>query len=163
MLDGIAGDSVDAGGGVDLLDAIDAAQIAGADLSGSGFGVGTDGAEGEDAAGAHAEHTADNALLAHAQAEEGVLVALGLEELHHRHIVREGGGGGDNLVEVGGDSEHFIERGLEVAGGAEVVGRDDEAGALAQAGEHFGLGLERAFEFEVDDLAAGLLGFVESG
>src|ERR1700690_3365337 len=65
MLDGIAGDSVDAGGGIDLVDAIDAAEVARTDLAGRGLRLGADGSEGERAAGAHAEHAADDALLAH--------------------------------------------------------------------------------------------------
>ena len=56
MLDGIAGDSIDAGSGVDLIDAIDAAQIPRTDLSGRGLepGTGIDCAKSKYAAGAHA-------------------------------------------------------------------------------------------------------------
>ena len=121
MLDRIAGDSIDAGGGVDLLDAVDTAQIARADLAGRGFKIRADRAKGENAAGAHAEHAADDALLSHAQPDERVLVALGLQKLHHGHVVGECGGGGDDLVEVGRDLQHFFQRLLELAGGVEIV------------------------------------------
>ena len=75
MLDGIAGDAIDASGGVDLLDAVDAAQVPRTDLTGSGFEIGTDRAKGERAARAHAEHAADDALLSHAQADQRMLAA----------------------------------------------------------------------------------------
>src|SRR5260370_27953194 len=39
MLDGIAGDSVDASRSVDLIDAVDAAQIPSTDLTGCGFKI----------------------------------------------------------------------------------------------------------------------------
>ncbi len=50
--DGISGNAVDASGGIDRLDAVDAAQFLGGDLAGSGFFSGTDGGEGENTAGA---------------------------------------------------------------------------------------------------------------
>ena len=49
---GIAGDSVDAGGDVDALDAVDVAQFLRGDLAGRGFFAGDGGGESEDAAGA---------------------------------------------------------------------------------------------------------------
>jgi hypothetical protein len=103
MFDGIAGDSIDASGGVDLVDAVDAAQIPGADLTGCGFEIGADRAKGESAAGAHAEHAADDALLSHAQPDQRMRGALRLQKLHHAHVIGERGGGSDDLVEVGRD------------------------------------------------------------
>src|ERR1700692_2988643 len=49
MFHGIAGYSVDAGGGIDLFDTINSAQIARADLAGRGFKIGADRAKGENA------------------------------------------------------------------------------------------------------------------
>ena len=50
MFDRIPCHSVDTSCGVDLIDAVDVAQIARADLSGSGFEIGIDSAKGEDTA-----------------------------------------------------------------------------------------------------------------
>jgi len=100
MLDGVAGDSVDASGSIDLIDAVDAAQFPRTDLTGCGFKIGADRAKGENAPGAHAEHAADDALLSHAQPDQRMLVALRLQKLHHGHIVRERGGGADDFVKI---------------------------------------------------------------
>ena len=121
MFDGIAGDSIDARGGVDLIDAVDTAEIPGSDLTGRGFEIGADRAKGESAAGAHIEHAADDALLSHAQPDQRMLGTLLLQKLHHGHVVGERGGGGDDLVEVGRDLQHFCERLIEVAGDAEIM------------------------------------------
>jgi hypothetical protein len=95
MFDGIAGDSVDASGGVNLIDAVDAAQIARTDLAGCGLkvGLGIDRAKCKGAASAHAEHAADDTLLSHAQTDERMLAAPGLQKFHHRHVVGKRSGG----------------------------------------------------------------------
>ncbi len=161
MLDGIAGDAIDASGGIDLIDAVNAAQVARTDLAGSGFKIGADGGEGERAAGTHAEHAADDALLSHAQADQSMLAALRLQKLHHGHVVGKRGGGGDELVEVRRNLQHFRERFIEVAGGAEIMKREDERGAAAQAGNRFGLRFRRALKFQVDNLTARGVGLGE--
>src|SRR5208282_589926 len=69
MLDRIAGHSIDACSGVDLIDAVDIAQIARTDLTRCGFetGTGIDRAKSERTAGANAEHAADDPLLSHTE------------------------------------------------------------------------------------------------
>src|SRR6202140_4626230 len=130
VLHGIAGNSVDTGGGIDLLDAINSAQIAPADLPGRGFKVGADRAEGENAAGANAQHAADDALLAHAQPDERMLAAVRLQELHHGHIVGERGSSTDDFVEVRRNLEHLLQGVVEVAGGSKIMKRDEEPPTL---------------------------------
>src|ERR1700688_2895499 len=130
MFHGIAGNSVDTGGGIDLLDAINSAQIPPADLPGRGFKVGADRAKGEYAAGANTQHAADDALLPHAQPDERMLVAVRLQELHHRHIVGERGSGTDDFVEVRRNLEHLLQGVIEVAGGSKIMKRDEEPPTL---------------------------------
>src|ERR1700691_966720 len=80
MFYGIAGDSINPSSGIDLLDAVDTTKIARTDLAGRGFetSIRIDGAKRERAAGTHAKHAADNALLSHAQTDDRVLVTLRL-------------------------------------------------------------------------------------
>ena len=47
------------------------------------------------------EHPADDALLAHAQPDQRMAVAIFLQKLHHGHVVVESRGRADDLVEVG--------------------------------------------------------------
>src|SRR5258706_12473956 len=123
MFDGIAGDSIDARGRVNLLDAVDAAQILRADLAGCGPEIGADRAKGENAAGSHAEHAADDALLSHAQPNQRMLVALRLQKLHHGHVVGYRGSGSDDFVEICLDLLHFFQRLFKIAWGADYLDR----------------------------------------
>src|SRR3979411_3035319 len=100
MFDRIAGDSIDTSSGVNLIDAVDATQVVRADLTGCGFKIGADRAKGENAAGAHAQHAADDPLLSHAQPDQRMLVALLLQKLHHGHVVGERSSGADDLIKV---------------------------------------------------------------
>ena len=84
-----------------------------------------------------------------------------LQKLHHGHVVGERGGGADDLVEVGRNLEHFLQRLIEVARGAEIMERQDESGAAAQAHNRFGLRFRRALKFQVDKLAARSVGLGE--
>src|ERR1035441_934736 len=161
MFDGIAGDSVDASGGVHLIDAVDAAQIERADLTRCSFEIGAHCAKGEGAAGAHAEHAADDALLSHAQPDQCMLAALRLQKLHHGHVVRERSGGRDDFVKVGGDFQHFLQRLIEVARATKIMERQDESGAAAQARNRFRLRLQRALPFQVDNLTTCGMGLGE--
>ena len=69
-------------------------------LAGSGFlALGRRG-EGEDAACPHRQRPADDALLAHADADHLVLAGGFLQELHHHDVVVEVGRGRNQLVEV---------------------------------------------------------------
>ena len=133
--DGIAGDAVDLGGGVDLIDAVGLDEGAGGDLAGAGLFAGGGGGEGEGAAGADAEHARDDAGVAHADADDvGCDRSIALEEAHHGDVVGEGLGGGDDLDEVGLEGLDAGEDAVEILGGLlEVVVADDEGGAgLAQ-------------------------------
>ena len=77
-----------------------------------------------------------------------------LQKLHHGDVVGERRGGRDNLVKIGRNLQHFLERFIEVARGAEIMERQDESGAAAQARNRIGLRFQRALQFEVDNLAA---------
>ena len=99
--DGIAGDAVDLGGGVDLVDAVGLDQGAGGDLAGAGLFARGGGGKGEGRAGAQAEHAGDDAGVAHADADDVGVVVHALEEAHQGDVVGERLGGGDDLDEVG--------------------------------------------------------------
>ena len=68
--DGIAGHSEDARGWIELLEAIEIEKRAGGDLAGRGFNAVGGGGEGEGGAGARAQDAADEALLAHGDADD---------------------------------------------------------------------------------------------
>jgi hypothetical protein len=55
------------------------------------------------------------------------------------HVVGERGRGADDLVEVGRNLQHFLERFVQVARGAEIMEREDECRPAAQARNCFGL------------------------
>ncbi len=99
--DGIAGDAVDLGGGVDLVDAVGFDEGAGGDLAGAGLFAGGGGGEGEGGAGAEAEDAGDDAGVAHADADDVGVIVHALDEAHEGDVVGEGLGGGDDLDEVG--------------------------------------------------------------
>src|SRR5580658_4097256 len=90
--DGISGTAVDAGGGVDGIDAVHAAQFLRSGLSGSGLFSSADRREGKYTAGANSEHPADDALFAHAQAHQRMVIAFALQELDHGNVVGERSG-----------------------------------------------------------------------
>jgi len=50
-----------------------------------------------------------------------MLTAVRLQELHHRHVVRERSRGADDLVEIGRNLQHLFERIVEFASGVEIV------------------------------------------
>src|ERR1019366_3937919 len=67
----------------------------------------------------------------------------------------------DNLVEVGRNLQHFLQRFIEVAGGAEIMEREDECGAAAQTGNRLRLRFQRALKFQVDNRTACGVGLGE--
>ena len=118
--------AVDLRGLIDHLDAVDVAQFAGQNLPGSGlFALGSR-AEGEYAAGPHAQHAADNPLLTHAQADHLVLGGVLFQEPHHHDVVVQAGCGGDQLVKVRRILVHVGELPIYVLGSLEVMVRNDE-------------------------------------
>ena len=162
VADGIAGHSVDFGGGVDLIDAPGFAQGAGFDLAGAGFFASVGSGKGEDAAGAEAEDAADDALLAHGDADDVGFVAATIEEAHHGDVVGEGFGGGDDFDELGLEGQDAVKDGVEIPGGFVVVVADDEGGAEGAKLLHLrGLGVLGGLQFDVDEMAAGLGGLLE--
>ena len=161
MPDRVARNTVHASCNIHLLDAIDAAKLLRADLAGRGFLIGAHGGEGKNAPRAHSEHTADDALLPHTQADHRVLVALGLKD-HHRYVVRERGGGSDDLVIVGRDRQHLFQRLLERASGAKIVKGENQARTGAQAGHCFGLAAYPALKFQVQELTSGSGGLAKN-
>ena len=153
---GIAGDSVDLGGGVDVVDAPGFAQRAGVDLAGTGFFAGMRGGKGEDAAGAQAEHAADDPLLAHGDADDVGLVAAAIEEAHHGDVVGQGLRGRNDLDELGLEGQDAVEDGVEVFGALEIVIADDEGRAVGAELLHLrGLGVLGGLQLDVDEMTAG--------
>jgi hypothetical protein len=61
----------------------------------------------------------------------------------------------DNLVEVGRNLQHFLERLIEVARAVEIMEGQNESGMVAQACNRFRLRFQRALEFKIDNLTAG--------
>src|SRR6185369_6659068 len=88
--------------------------------------------ERELAAGADSEHTADNALLAHADTHHRAIIAGVLQELHHGHVVIETRGRADDLDEVRRILLHALESLVEVLGAAEIVIRKNQSRPAAQ-------------------------------
>ena len=131
--DGVAGDAVDLGGRVDLVDAIGLDQGARGDLAGAGLFARGCGGEGEGAAGADAEHAGDDARIAHADADDVGVVVHALEEAHERDVVGKGLGGGDDLDEVRMEGRDALVDSFEVLGGVEVVVADDEATPVSRS------------------------------
>src|ERR1700758_315656 len=129
----VAGHAVDLGGGVYLLETISLAQGAGGDLSRGRLLSRAGGGEGEDAAGTHAQDAADDPLLPHAQTDHGMLFAFPFEKLHHDYVVVERASGAYHLVIVGREGGHFLERLLQLAGGAEIMERENDGSGGAQA------------------------------
>src|SRR5438045_7288843 len=101
MPDGISDYAIDSGSDVELLDAVDGAQLLGGDLSGRGFLAAGGRGESEGAACAHSQYPADQALLAHTHSDHGMAVALTGKETNHADVVGQGGGGAYDFVEVG--------------------------------------------------------------
>ncbi len=124
--DGVAGDAVDLGGGVDLVDAVGLDEGAGGDLAGAGLLALGGGGEGEGGAGAEAEDAGDDAGVAHADADDVGVVVHALEEADEGDVVDEGLGGGDDLDEVGREGGDAVEDAVEVLGGGEVVVADED-------------------------------------
>ncbi len=155
MRDRIAGDAVDSGGGVHLLDAIRAAQLLRRDLAGRGFLVGTDRSESEHASRPHSQQPADDALLAHAQPDQRMAVAKLLQKFHHGHVVVKRRGRADDLVEIGGDLHHFFQGVFQILGGPKIVVGKDQGRLPPQALHLFRPALDGALQFDIEQLAAG--------
>src|SRR6266849_8199687 len=85
----VACHAINLGGGINLINAERLSQDTRCNLSGSGLFSGTGSSKGELAAGAHAEYTAHNALLTHADADNGVLRTVFFQKLHHLNVVIE--------------------------------------------------------------------------
>ena len=155
--DGVAGDAVDLGGGVDLVDAVGFEQGAGGDLAGAGLFAGSGGGKGEGAAGAHAEDAGDDAGVAHADADDVGVIVHALEEAHEGDVVGQSLGGGDDLDEVRLKGADAREDAVEVLGCGEVVVADDEGDAgLAELREFALFQRFGGLELQVDDVEAGL-------
>src|SRR5712691_12669790 len=118
---GISSNTIDAGGGIDRLDAVEAAQLLRGGLAGSSFFSGTGRGEGEDTAGADSEHAANEALLPHAQANQRMSVGFAAQELNHGNVIGKSGGGADHFVEVGREGAHLFQSFVGFFGAPKVV------------------------------------------
>src|SRR5205814_6162850 len=98
MPDGISDYAIDSGSDVELLDAVDGAQLLGGDLSGRGFLPASGRGESEGAACAHSQDPADESLLAHTHTHNWMAVALAGEEANPSDVLAQGGGSVDDLV-----------------------------------------------------------------
>src|SRR5205814_8297231 len=128
----IASHAIDAGGGIHLLQAVSFAQGASGDLPRRSLLARACGGKNKLTAGAHPQHPADDALLAHAYAHHGAAFTVALQKFHHHHVVVQVGGGGDDLDEIGGHGFHLLEDVVEFFGGAKIVVGKDERGFAAQ-------------------------------
>ena len=169
MGDGIAGDGEDARGLINLIETVEVEERARGDLARGGLGAVGRGSKGEGCAGARAEDAADEALLAHGDADDVGVEGLILDHLEDGEIVGQGAGGGDDFDEVGlvgGDALSGLIEALGAAGASEVVRTDEESGARSTDGGaelgQLGLGaLLGRIDLEIDDVAAGFSGFLE--
>ena len=157
--DGVAGDAVDSGGKVDVLDAVGFLEGTSGDLSGCGFFAWGGGCEGEGRAGTKAEDARDDTGLSHADADDGSVIGDLLQQAHEGQVVGEGLGGGDDLGEVRLEGLDALIDGFEVAGLLKVVEGDDEtdggsAEGFKQAGLSPGVGFG-GFYLKVDEVEAG--------
>ncbi len=159
VADGIAGDAVDLGGRVDVVDAVGLDQGAGGDLAGAGLLSGRGGREGEGAARPQAQHARDDARVPHADADDVRVIVHALQEADQGHIVHQRLGGGNDLDEVrieGGDPGVDA---VQVPGSVEVVVADDQRCAGVPQFLHARL-LQRlrGLQFQVHQQKAGLRG-----
>jgi hypothetical protein len=160
---GVAGDAIDLGGCVDLIDAIGFDQRAGGDLAGAGLFAYGGGGEGEGRAGADAEDAGDDAGVAHADADDVGVILHAFDEAHEGDVVGERLGRGDDLDEVGLEGNDALVDAFEVFGGGEVVVADDEGNA--GVAEMLKLALLHGFgglELNVDDVEACCRGLGEN-
>ena len=127
--DGVAGDAIDFGGGVDLIDAVGFDQGACGDLAGAGLFADGGCGKGEGAAGADAEDARDDAGVAHADADDVGVIVHPLEEAHEGDVVGERLGGGNDLDEFGLEGRDALVDAFQVFGCVEVVIADDEGDA----------------------------------
>ena len=139
---------------VHLLDAVGVAQFLRRDLAGSSLFLGRDGGEGERAAGADCEHTADEALLAHAHANQGKPLALLLQEFHHHNVVVQRGGGADDLIKIRWSHRHLFQGLVQFLGGAEIVEGQNQGSAGPQPFQLFRLRLGCGLQLDIQELAA---------
>src|SRR5882762_9071609 len=125
MCNGVTCYTINAGGSVNLVGAVNVTQHFCCNLSRSGFLARHGGGKRKNAACAEAQHSANNSLLAHAEADERMPVTLLLQELHHDHVVVQRGGGAHDFVEVGLQRFHSGKSLFQLLGGTEImVGKD---------------------------------------
>ena len=160
--DGIAGDAVDLGSCVDLIDAIGFDQSTRGDLARAGFFANSGCGEGEGRAGANAEDARDDARVAHADADDVGVVFHALDEAHEGNVVDERLCSGYDLDEVGLEGRDALEDTVEIFGGVEVVMADDEGDTgVAEVLELALLHGFDGFELYVDNVEASCGGFGE--
>src|SRR4029077_20982214 len=103
------------------------------DLARRSFLIWADRCKGKDAASAYSQHTTNDSLLAHAQADQRVLIAPFLQKLHHGHVVVKSCCRTHEFVIVGGDGDHFVQRFFQTLGSTKVVVGEDQRGSIPQA------------------------------
>ncbi len=85
-----------------------------------------------------AKHSADQALVAHAQADHVGHVPGALEKVHHHHVVGERLGGGDDLDELRLVRPDTFEDSLQILGRLKIVVGDDQSRASGAQFVQFG-------------------------
>src|SRR6202041_83537 len=108
---------------------------------------------------AHSEHPADNALFAHTEANDGMVVAFAPQELDHGNIIRKGGCRADHFVEVGGEGSHLLQSLGKLFRAAKIVEGKNESGAAAKLLQLLRLALLSGLEFNINQLASRSRGF----
>jgi hypothetical protein len=157
-LDRVAGHAIHLGGRIDLVHAVGFEQRACGDLAGCGLFAEAGRSEGEGRSGAQAEHTGDDAGLAHADADDGRigLVFHALKKTHEGQVVGQRARGGDDLDELRLERLDPRVDGVEIFGGMEVVvAHDDGRAGVSQQGHRIFRELFDQLQLDVDKLEAG--------
>ena len=161
IADGVASHSEDAGCLIELLDAVQVAQGAGADLAWSGLDAVAGRGKSESGTGPRAKYAAHDALLTHCDADEARGERSLVNQTQHGQIVGKREGCGNHLDEFRAEGLDAVGGLVEIGSAREVVKADEQRRACFAEGSAEGLQLGRAgrfgrFHFEVDDLAASL-------
>lgn len=126
LVNGIAGDTVDFGGSVHLVDSIGLDQSSRGDLARAGlFSLGG-GGKREGGASTQSKHAGDDSGVAHADADDVGTLIHALHKAHKGDVVGECLGGRDDLDEVRLEGRDALVDLVEILGCREIVMADDQ-------------------------------------
>ena len=141
---------IDPRGRIHLFDAVGASQLSSRDLAGCRLLVRAQCGKRENASRANSQHSAYDALLPHAQTNEGVLVALFLQKFHHRHVVIKSRGGSYDLVEVSRNRNHLFQRLFQFSGSPIIVIGKNQSSPGAQSLQLLGFQTRSTLQFDIN-------------